>query len=90
MNRLKYVSENEELELIRAMRDSGFIRQIVLSLDTTNQRLRSYYAKDMGLDYILKTYIPFIKKNGFTEEEINYMCEINARDVLSFKQGEYL
>ena len=85
VNRLKYVSEEQELELITAMRDAGFIRQLVISLDTTNERLRAYNAKDMGLDYILKNYIPLLLERGFSEEEIRYMCQTNAQSALSMK-----
>lgn len=83
VHRLKYVSEEQELELIKAMRDQGFTRQLLLSLDTTNQRLRAYYAKDMGLDYILKTYIPMLLSNTFTKDEIQFMCVLNAQNALS-------
>ncbi len=90
INRLKYVTESEELDLISAMCSSGFIKQLVLSLDTTNQRLRAYYAKDMGLDYILKTYIPLLRTKNFSDDDIKYMCVINAQEALSLKQGELL
>ena len=85
INRLKYLSEEEELALIATVRDAGYVKQIVLSLDTTNQRLRAYGAKDMGLDFILKSYIPLLSERGFTDEEIRYMCQTNAHKALSFK-----
>lgn len=84
IHRLKYISEQEEAKLLCAMRESGFTGQIVLSLDTTNQRLRSYYAEDMGLDYILKTFLLQLKEHGFTDREIRQMCITNARNILNF------
>lgn len=84
IHRLKYVSEQEEMALFRAIKESGLTGQIVLSLDTTNQRLRSYYAEDMGLDYILTTFIPQLREHGFTDQEIRQMCTINARTLLDF------
>lgn len=84
IHRLKYVSEAEETELLLAMKESGFTGQIMLSLDTTNQRLRSYCAEDMGLDYILKTFIPELKEHGFTDREIRQMCITNAAALLDF------
>lgn len=84
IHRLKYLSEQEEMELLCAMKQSGLTGQIVLSLDTTNQRLRSYYAEDMGLDYILTTFVPQLREHGFTDQEIRQMCITNARTILDF------
>lgn len=84
IHRLKYVSEAEEMKLLLAMKESGFTGQIVLSLDTTNQRLRSYGAEDMGLDYILKFFIPQLKEQGFTDREIRQMCTANAAKIIDF------
>lgn len=84
--RYKYVSEQEELHLLLSMKQAGFLEQIVLSLDTTNQRLRSYYAKDLGLDYIRTTFIPRLKEHGFTDGEIRQMCSTNAGKILNFAE----
>lgn len=84
IHRLKYVSEQEEMALLCAIKESGLTGQIVLSLDTTNQRLRSYYAEDMGLDYILTTFVPQLREHGFTDQEIRQMCTTNARTILDF------
>ena len=84
VHRLKYVSEQEELELLAEMREAGLLSQIVISLDTTNQRLRAYHAADMGLDYILKDYIPKMKAIGFTEWDIHRMCVENPGKILDF------
>lgn len=84
IHRLKYISEQQETELLCSMKQSGFLEQIVLSLDTTGQRLRAYDAKDMGLDYILCTFIPRLVRLGFTAEEIRQMCVANAARILDF------
>lgn len=84
IHRYKYVSGQEELDLLLFMRRHGLLGQIVLSLDTTNQRLRSYDSEDMGLDYILNTFIPQLKTHGFTDGEIRQMCVKNAGTILSF------
>ncbi|MFP3153542.1 TatD family hydrolase [Lachnospiraceae bacterium ZAX-1] len=85
VNRLKYVSHEEEIALIKEMIDAGYVKQILLSLDTTADRLRAYNAKDMGLDYILKIYIPMLKEHGISDRDIEYMCVKNAQEVLSGK-----
>ena len=50
--REKYHSNEKELELISFMLSNGFEKKLMLSLDTTRQRLKSYEGK-IGLDYIL-------------------------------------
>ena len=68
--------------------EAGYAGQIVLSLDTTNQRLRAYNAPDMGLDYILTDFIPMLRTAGFTESQISAMCESNAVEILQLQDTE--
>lgn len=83
VNRTKYVSHEQELDLIAAVCAAGFEDRIVLSLDTTAQRLRAYGAPDMGLDYILTTYIPMLLDRGITREQTEKMCRHNAAKFLT-------
>lgn len=85
VNRTKYVSHQQELHLIASMCDAGYEDQLVLSLDTTNQRLRSYYSQDMGLDYILREYVSMLVSAGITEVQIQKMCVKNAKTFLTIK-----
>lgn len=82
INRLKYISNEQELALIAAMIKAGFGKQILLSLDATNQRLRSYYATNMGLDFIIKNFIPDMKSEGIQDIDIDNMCKNNAQKAL--------
>jgi phosphotriesterase-related protein len=82
VNRLKYVSHAQELALIGKMCEAGFDGKIVLSLDTTAARLRSYGATDMGLDYLLKDYKNMLKSAGIAEESIGKMYQTNAAQIL--------
>jgi phosphotriesterase-related protein len=81
VNRLKYLSHEKEIELIKAMIEAGFEEQLLLSLDTTNQRMRAYGA-DMGLDYILKDFITMLREHGVHESAIENMTAHNARKAL--------
>ena len=85
VNRRKYISNEQEITLIKTMCACGHEDQLVLSLDTTNQRLRSYYAKDMGLDYILREFIPMLRAEGITERQIAKMCRQNAGKFLTLE-----
>lgn len=81
INRLKYLSHEKEIALITAMIEAGFEKKLLLSLDTTNQRLRAYGA-DMGLDYILKDFITMLREHGVPKSAIVSMTISNAQNAL--------
>lgn len=88
VHRLKYVSDEAEIALLHSVKKTGGLKQILLSLDTTNQRLRAYHAKDMGLDYILTNFIPMLLKNDFSSDEIYDMCQCNPCRALGMARKE--
>ncbi len=84
VNRLKYISHEQLIALIIEMLSCGYEDQLLLSLDTTRERLRAY-GGSMGLDYILKTFIPMLHEHGIPEHAIAAMTEKNAALALSFQ-----
>ena len=84
INREKYLSNRQEIALICSMIEAGFEDQLLLSLDTTNQRLRAYGA-EMGLDYILREFVPRLREAGVSDESIQKMQSLNAREALKIK-----
>ncbi len=55
IHRLKYKSDEDELSLIAHMVERGFGPKLLVGMDTTNERLKSYGAA-FGLDFILETF----------------------------------
>ena len=86
INRLKYHDDIQEAELIEFMLQEGFGTQLLLGLDTTNERLRSYGAKDMGLDFILKTFISFMEGRGVSRETMSEMLLVNPQRALKISK----
>ena len=84
IHRLKYHDDTQEAELIEFMLKEGFDTQLLLGLDTTNARLRSYGA-DMGLDFILNTFIPFMEGRGVEEQTMHKMLVANPQQALKIK-----
>lgn len=82
IGRFKYHDDASEIRLIRHMIDGGHLSQLLLSLDTTNQRL-STYGGEIGLDYILTSFLPALRSAGFTEEEICTITHENPRRVFA-------
>ena len=60
------------------MIEGGHLEQLLLSLDTTNQRL-STYGGEIGLDYILNAFLPALRDAGVPEEQIRSMTIENPR-----------
>lgn len=86
IHRLKYHDDVKEAELIEFMLREGFESQLLLGLDTTNARLRSYGAEDMGLDFILKTFVPFMEERGARKQVIQKMLVANPQQALKISK----
>lgn len=78
VGRFKYHSDEEEISLLRHMADCGYTQNILLSLDTTAERLSSYGGK-IGLCYLLDIFLPRLKGEGFTQTEISAFSVDNCR-----------
>jgi 5-phospho-D-xylono-1,4-lactonase len=83
INRLKYHSNKKEIELIDHMIEAGYKNNILLGMDTTNKRLKSYGA-DFGQDYILTDFKYQMMKQGIDEKTINIIMKDNAAEALAF------
>lgn len=70
IGRFKYHSDLYEIELFKTMINAGYEKQLLFSLDTTRARLKSYDTSAIGLDYLLKVFVPLMKKHGITSEQI--------------------
>jgi len=82
--RPKYHDDEKEISIILEMVKSGYEKQLLLSLDTTRSRLRSY-GGEPGLAHILEEFIPLLLKHGLTEEHIrSFFIENPARVFARF------
>jgi phosphotriesterase-related protein len=79
IGRLKYHDDSRELDIIGELLDAGYGNRLLLSLDTTKARLRSYGGKP-GLTHIIEVFIPLMQKTGISGEEIRrFFVENPAR-----------
>lgn len=84
INRLKYHDDKFEAKLIIHMLEHGFEDSILMSLDTTNERLRSYNGGGMGLDFILTTFAPYLESLGVNDKTIKQIMSANPARALKF------
>lgn len=76
--RYKYHDDESERRLIRHMIEAGYGEKLLIALDTTAARLKSYGdSAAPGLDFILKDFIPSLKAMGLDEETITLITVKN-------------
>ncbi len=84
IGRYKYHSDEAEIELVGRLIEKGYGERLLIGLDTTRARLLSYQG-EIGLTYILKTFIPMLREAGFKEEMIERILNQNPNRALSIK-----
>lgn len=89
IGRFKYHSDEEEASLILKMVEDGFLKQILLGLDTTRSRLKSY-GGTIGLDYLLTKFIPLLTGLGLEQDRIRQIMVDNPGRALSIQKEESL
>lgn len=74
----KYHSDEEEVSLLRHAAEAGYAGRILLALDTTAQRMTAY-GGEIGLDHLLKRFLPRLRQAGFSEETVSGFNRANCR-----------
>jgi phosphotriesterase-related protein len=82
IGRPKYHDDEKEVSIILELVMAGFEKQLLMSLDTTRLRLRSYGGIP-GLAYILEEFIPLLLRRGLTETQIKGFFVENPARVFS-------
>jgi phosphotriesterase-related protein len=81
--RFKYHSNEDEVALIREMVERGYAGRILLGLDTTRDRLKAY-GGEIGMDYILESFMPMLEQGGVEKPVIDGFMTGNPRGALVF------
>ena len=84
IGRFKYHSDRREAEIFLHMMNSGFEKQILFSLDTTRARLGAY-GGEISLLYIMDTFLPVLKENGITPEQIHLISTANPAAAFAWR-----
>lgn len=82
IGRFKYHSDEAEADMIVHMLNNGLEKNLLLSLDTTRQRLRSY-GGEIGLDHLKVVFLPLLKARGVSERTLNEIMTINPAKAFS-------
>ena len=83
IGRFKYHDDNTEAEIFGRMIDEGYEDQLLYSLDTTGERLKSYSEGAIGLDYILRVFNGILLQKGISEQTVRKISRDNPRRLFS-------
>lgn len=81
IGRWKYHSDETEIALIQRLLDLGYQDRLLLSLDTTNQRMLAY-GGSVGLTYLIKQFLPALLRAGVSEDILRIITQVNPACVL--------
>lgn len=81
--RFKYHSDEKEIEIVQQMLAAGFGGQLLMSLDVTRQRLLRY-GGEVGLPYILTTFIPKMLEHSISQTQIQDIFGTNPAKAFAF------
>ncbi len=85
IGRFKYHSDEEEAEFISMLCEKGYEEKILLGLDTTNERMKSYGGV-IGLDYILENFRLLLHKYGISDDLFNRFTIENPKNAICFER----
>ena len=80
IGRFKYHDDESECRLILHMLERGHARQLLLSLDTTRERLLSYGGA-IGLSYLLEVFLPMLRSAGLSPQTLQTITVENPKSV---------
>ncbi|MCD8046540.1 MAG: phosphotriesterase [Clostridiales bacterium] len=83
IGRFKYHDDETEAAIFLDLIQGGYEDQLLFSLDTTRQRLKSYTPQGVGLSYIIETFIPLLREHGVSDDVIRKISRDNCRRVLA-------
>lgn len=81
IGRFRYHGDDEEVRLILHMLELGHRDRLLLSLDTTAARLKRY-GGEIGLTYLIGSFLPLIRERGVSPSDIEAITRLNP--VLAF------
>ncbi|QGQ47777.1 phosphotriesterase [Metabacillus sediminilitoris] len=82
IGRFKYHSDDQEIDLITKLIEAGYENQLLLGLDTTRKRLKSY-GGELGLDYLVKSFLPKLEDSGVSKDLIRKFMHENPGKAFS-------
>ena len=86
IGKLNYCPDTFRVKALREIAERGRLSQVVLSMDITRKsHLKSFGG--IGYGYLFESFLPLLRENGFSEEEIDMLLIHNPKRILE-QRGE--
>ena len=82
IGRFKYHADEREARLILHMMEKGYRDRLLLSLDTTAERL-GRYGGAISLTYLIERFLPRLRAAGVPEEDLLAITRTNPARALA-------
>ena len=86
IGRPKYHNDRKELDIVTELLEAGYEDRLLMGLDTTRDRLKSYGGIP-GLSYIIEEFIPLMRNRGIGEAQIRKIFVENPAKVFNGGQA---
>ncbi|WP_418232198.1 phosphotriesterase family protein [Butyricicoccus sp.] len=83
--RYRYHDDESEVRLITHMIDLGYAPRLLLSLDTTAARLKSYDAAAPGLTFIPEHFLPMLEAAGIPRTLLHRITQVNPMQLFEIE-----
>jgi Predicted metal-dependent hydrolase with the TIM-barrel fold len=81
IGKINYMPEGKRLDMLKEICKRGLSGKVVMSMDITRKtHLKS--RGGLGYGYLLESFVPFIKENGISQEDIDNMLIKNPVKLL--------
>lgn len=77
-----YVNDTERVALVVELFAAGHGERVLISSNTVGVA-KGHEAKELGVDYLLISFVPQLRKAGVTEEQIRILLQENPQRVLT-------
>lgn len=79
-----YLSETEQVNLVLELIDAGFVSRILLSSNAIGVA-KGHADTQVSYDYVLTSFVPLLKAQAVTDEDINRILVENPRELLAVR-----
>jgi len=80
--RIVQMKDRGRARFVKELIDRGFLKQLALSQDLLRKLMWKHYH-GIGYDYLLLHFVPMLREEGVTDEQIETMLVQNPRDIFS-------
>ena len=84
IGKIKYFPDSTRVDLMLKMINSGYLNNLLVSLDFGRKSYFKSYNGGPGLDYMLKKFIPRLIEQGISKEQIKNIWVKNPIRLLAF------